>query len=92
MAIVRYIHFGIDSFLNIILLLVSHLSIPQYSTSNRLAEQAAEYKRRYGSLSKVPRRLSSQVRFGNYDDKHLGIFDDEPRLRANSFNARNTKF
>lgn len=40
------------------LLSVSHLSIPQYSVSNRLAEQVNEYKKQHGAYSKVPRRLS----------------------------------
>ncbi|CAF1011318.1 unnamed protein product [Rotaria sordida] len=71
---------------------ISHLSIPRYSTANRLAEQAAEYKRRYGSLSKVPRRLSTQVLFGDYDDKHPSEFEDIPRLGRDSVDNRKTEF
>jgi len=40
---------------------MSHLSIPRYSTANRLAEQSAEFKRQHGPFSKVPRRLRSQL-------------------------------
>lgn len=72
---------------------MSHLSIPQYSTSNRLAEQTAEYKRRHGSFTKVPRRYSTQVHFGsNYEEDYPGDFDDESRVRSESFTNRNTNF
>lgn len=55
---------------------MSHLSIPQYSTANRLAEQVADYKRQHGSLSRVPRRLSSQVDSKDYD--HDALIEEEP--------------
>ncbi|CAF2586326.1 unnamed protein product [Rotaria sp. Silwood2] len=71
---------------------LSHLSIPRYSTANRLAEQAAEYKRQHGSLSKVPRRVSTQVQSRDYGEKLSAEFDDEPRRRAGSFTNRNTQF
>ncbi|CAF1981335.1 unnamed protein product [Rotaria magnacalcarata] len=71
---------------------MSHLSIPRYSTANRLAEQTAEYKRQYGSLTKVPRRYSSQVQQGDYATSYKNDFDDKPRNRAGSFSNCNTKF
>ncbi|CAF1335904.1 unnamed protein product [Rotaria sp. Silwood1] len=71
---------------------ISHLSIPRFSTANRLAEQAAEYKRQHGSLSKVPRRLSTQVYYKDYGDKNSSEFDDQSRPRTSSFSNRNTQF
>ncbi len=47
---------------------MSHLSIPRYSTASRLAEQVANYKRQHGSFSKPPRRLSTQINFGDYNE------------------------
>lgn len=62
---------------------MSHLSIPRYSTANRLAEQVADYKRQYGSLSRVPRRLSSQVDSKDYT--HDALNDEEPlQLRVDT--------
>ena len=68
---------------------MSHLSIPRYSTANRLAEQTAEYKRAHGSFSKVPRRLSSQVDSGGYDDDDPLDFEEELNLRVDSLEKRN---
>jgi len=59
--------------------LVSHLSIPRYSTANRLAEQIAEYKRRHGSFSKVPRRVSTQLDSEDYDPIE---FEEELQLHV----------
>lgn len=70
---------------------MSHLSIPNYSTTNRLAEQTAEYKRVHGSLVKVPRRYSSQVQQRNYESNYANDLDDEPRARAGSFTYASTK-
>jgi len=70
---------------------MSHLSIPRYSTANRLAEQAAEYKRRHGSFSKVPRRLSSQVDSRDYGQEDPTDFEEELQLRVDSLDNRNVK-
>ncbi len=71
--------------------LVSHLSIPRYSTANRLAEQSAEYKRQHGSFSKVPRRLSSQVDSGNYNQDYPTEFEEQLQLHVDSFENPNFK-
>ena len=55
---------------------MSHLSIPRYSTANRLAEQSADYKRQHGAFAKVPRRLSSQLS----SDKSRYQFDQEEQF------------
>ncbi len=67
---------------------MSHLSIPQYSTANRLAEQIADYKRRHGSFSEIPRRLSSQIDSRNYDSIDS---EEEFQLRVDSLDNRNVK-
>jgi hypothetical protein len=70
---------------------VSHLSIPRYSTANRLAEQTAEYKRQHGSFSRVPRRLSSQVDSGDYSQDYPNDFEEELHLRVDSLDNPNVK-
>lgn len=64
-----------------LILLVSHLSIPRYSTANRLAEQSAEFKRQHGPFSKVPRRLRSQLSSrrsqNNVDEDDEDEFEEE---------------
>jgi hypothetical protein len=69
---------------------VSHLSIPRYSTANRLAEQVADYKHQHGSFSRVPRRLSSQISTGDY---HPEEYDDEEgfQLQVDSLPDQNVK-
>jgi hypothetical protein len=64
--------------------LVSHLSIPRLSIANRLAERTAEYKRRHGSFSKAPRRVSTQI-----DSEHY--IEEEVQLRVDSLDNRNIK-
>ncbi|CAF1359026.1 unnamed protein product [Adineta steineri] len=56
---------------------ISSLSIPQYSISNRLAEQTADYKRQHGSFSKVPRRVSTQIDSGHYINDDPTDFEEE---------------
>ena len=57
---------------------MSYLSIPQYSTANRLAEQTAEYKRQHGAFQKVPRRFSAQLSSVNYQrDSQDDEFEEE---------------
>ena len=65
---------------------MSYLSIQQYSTANRLAEQTAEYKRQHGSFQKVPRRLSAQLSSVNYqrdsqDDEFEEELQDDPKVQ-----------
>ncbi len=64
---------------------MSYLSIPRYSTANRLAEQVADYKRRHGSFSKVPRRFSSQI---DAEDVDPVEFEEELQLRVDSLDNR----
>ena len=66
---------------------MSHLSIPRYSTANRLAEQVADYKREHGSLSRVPRRFSTQLSSGDYrSDEVEG--EERLQLHGDSFDNR----
>jgi hypothetical protein len=72
--------------------LVSHLSIPRFSTANRLAEQTADYKRQHGSFSKVPRRFSTQLSGNNRhksQEDDTVEFEEELQLRADSLDDRN---
>ncbi len=71
--------------------LVSHLSIPRFSIANRLAEQTAEYKRRHGSFSKVPRRVSTQIDSGHYIEDDPSDLEEEVQLRVDSLDNRNIK-
>ncbi|CAF1160417.1 unnamed protein product [Adineta ricciae] len=64
---------------------ISHLSIPRYSITNRLAEQTAEYKRRHGSFSKPPRRVSTQIDSGHYVEDEPTEYEEELQLRVDSF-------
>ncbi|CAF0970633.1 unnamed protein product [Adineta ricciae] len=64
---------------------ISHLSIPRYSIANRLAEQTAEYKRRHGSFSKPPRRVSTQIDSGHYVEDEPTEYEEELQLRVDSF-------
>lgn len=66
---------------------MSHLSIPRFSTANRIAEQVADYKRQHGPFWRVPRRLSSQVDAADYTHDALND-DDELQLRVDSSDNR----
>ncbi len=70
---------------------MSHLSIPRYSTANRLAEQVADYKRQHGSFSRVPRRISQQLDSGDYHPDESEEEEDF-QLRVDSLNDRQVKF
>ena len=68
-------------------LLVSYLSIPSFSTANRLAEQTTEYKRQHGPFQKVPRRLSTQLSSVDYqrdsqDDEFEEELQDDSQVQA----------
>lgn len=65
--------------------LVSHLCIPRYTIANRIAEQTAEYKRRHGSFSKQPRRVSTKVDTGHYVEDEPKEYEEELQLRVDSF-------
>lgn len=83
------------------LYLVSHMSIPKFSVANRLTEQAAEYKRRNGPLSRAPRRASApfdSVDSGLYRPDSSDDINNDPdyygnelQLRVDSFEDRNVK-
>ena len=66
---------------------MSHLSIPRFSTANRIAEQVADYKRHHGSFSKVPRRLNSQIDSTDYTH-NTSDDDDEFQLRIDPTDNR----
>ncbi|CAF0744891.1 unnamed protein product [Adineta steineri] len=80
---------------------ISHMSIPKYSIANRVAEQAAENKRRNGSLGRISRRGSApfdSVDSGLYrrdsqEDDNVGddYYGHELQLRVDSFDDRNVK-
>ena len=78
------------------------MSIPRFSIANRLTEQAAEFKRRHGSIARAPRRGSApfdSVDSGLYhadsqeDDMNneLNDYGNELQLRVDSFDDRNVK-
>lgn len=78
------------------------MSIPKFSVANRLTEQAAEYKRRNGPLSRAPRRASApfdSVDSGLYRadseeddlDNDPNYYGNELQLRVDSFEERNVK-
>jgi len=71
---------------------MSHLSLPRYSTANRLAEQVADYKRHHGSFSKVPRRLSTHVGSGDYNPDYPVEFEEELHVRVDSRDNRKVNF
>lgn len=83
--------------------LVPHMSIPKFSVANRITEQAAEYKRRNGPSSRVPRRASApfdsvdSALYGNdlqgdeIDDNDPNYYGHELQLRVDSFDDRNIK-
>jgi len=74
---------------------LSHLSIPRYSIAGRLADQAAEFKKKYGPNIAAPRRLSAA--FSGDDEyrprssnEHI-VYDQELQLVVDSFDDKNVK-
>ncbi|UJR14116.1 hypothetical protein I4U23_001111 [Adineta vaga] len=64
---------------------ISHLSIPRFSIANRLAEQAADYKRRHGSFSKPPRRVSAHIDSGHYAEDEPTEYEEKIEVLVDSF-------
>ncbi|CAF0764533.1 unnamed protein product, partial [Didymodactylos carnosus] len=68
---------------------LSHLSIPRYSTADRLAEQTIDFKKKYGSHKAAPRRLSAPYSSHEYTPRRPSQMYEHSLHSINDYDEKN---